>query len=293
MMYFELSLIPVLIYCLYIFLGSFLESKNWEKRKVALLLFCIAIFYYLSANIILRFFSVISVPRTILFGLRTGLTIYATSLPYKGSLPKKIFLSILLFAINSVIEMLISIVLLSIMEFSFVEDIPKAVLLSDMDIDIVIITLNMLVLFFTILIIRLFRKKRTITNKPKSLYVLELLIPMVNIFVVIFSFFYLSTKALLIICIFAMVVNIFTYVVHNWLEIYYEKTQKHKLINQRYKMYTEYYENLEQQQTEIRITKHDLKNKLIVLGAYAEKGEVDMVQREIQVIRNQLSNEQD
>lgn len=280
----------MLVVCTVIYYRSFLKMKPfWSTgRLVAFMLFA-ALIYNRFGALGVYSFEGIDFAKTVILGGRLVFVASILLLPFEGRLTRKIFLVLSMFTLLVFSEFLVGGLAAASAGIGFenlVERYGGNGIIQELNVGLYCVIV--LVIAFTR------RKKATVESTASSVLVL-LIFATTNTFVIVLIALaaysqFIDPASLIFFTIGASAINIAAYLINDRLE--YIRAQNHALAleAQRREIREEYYRDLETHQHEVRCIKHDLKNQLIALSAYAEEEDQEEVHRRIALISQTLDS---
>lgn len=267
--------------CTPVLFGAFMERK--PKWNIPLRLFVYlgaSIFFTFSLYKIIEAFPVSTILRTTLLLMRTAVCLLVISLPYRGSVLRRL-VSVLLILMFVTVSEQIAIVILA-----FIRGIAPVIIAQDQDYTYSIQGVGDVLGYTGIVLVGLFRRRQQKAQTSPVSYLLVSVVPLASIVFAV-AFFYSrdyvgisNPGTTMQIWTFIIVINLLVCLLFGKLEETYAQNQQLALEQQHYQLRDEYYRQVEAHQKEIRMIKHDLKNQLLVLNAAVADSPLDpLIQR--------------
>ena len=250
--------------CTPLLFGAFMEGKpRWSVPTRISLFIGASVFFTFSLYVILDFFRADTLLRMALLLTRTAACLWVISLPYRGSMLRRLF-SVLMIVMIFTLSEQIAIVLFAVLYNS-----TPGIVSQKAGYAYAIQGVSDVLAYTSIVLIGLLRRKQQKAQTSSKIYILVSIIPSVS--VVFSGAFFFSNDYMQIsnpgttmqIWAFIVVINLLTYLLFNTLEETYAQNQALVLEQQYYHLREEYYQKMEDHQKEIRMIKHDLKNQLL------------------------------
>lgn len=267
---------------IYILYDSFLEQKKEMKRFAVILNVSIAlIIYILAAQIIDALTLYTSGIQVVFQASKTIISYGIVTYSFNGSWMKKAYMTILGVCLMTICEAL------SISISSIVINETSEVLLNNYR--TALISFQILLGVLIVLIIRWFRRKRDVVDKPLFLYLLEIVIPFISIITICIIFVHSGQPEIVLVCPYITIINLIAYFINDRLEKYYNEAQKYALDEQQHILLNQYYNRIDEHQLEVQKIQNDLLDQLNIMEQNIINDKVDLIESEVDSVINNLS----